>query len=180
MFWGLSGRLRGRLWGRLWGRLRGRLWGRLRGTTASCRHGCYQQIADLEAANQRLTDEGLMRKQQAEYLQDKLESCHQELGTVQVQLVSSAEWKAKPVLYSNHSGSRCCPWQPRGLVSCFRPCCIQVSVPIRLHAALILSLLFPQSGSVLAHVLHRGWELPIVESPAPVNYNGTMQLLCVT
>ncbi|DBB07098.1 TPA: hypothetical protein ACH3X1_011679 [Trebouxia sp. C0004] len=41
------------------------------------------QVADLEMLNGKLTDEGLMRKQQAEYLQGRMETCQQELSSLE-------------------------------------------------------------------------------------------------
>ncbi|DBA97880.1 TPA: hypothetical protein ACH3X3_012736 [Trebouxia sp. C0006] len=43
------------------------------------------QVADLEAFKGKLADEGLMRKQQAEYLQGRMETCQRELSKLEVQ-----------------------------------------------------------------------------------------------
>lgn len=44
-----------------------------------------RQVADLEAFNGKLTDECLMRKQQAEYLHGRMETCQQEISILEVQ-----------------------------------------------------------------------------------------------
>ena len=43
-----------------------------------------EQTADLEAAKLKLAEEGVICKQQAEYLEGKLESCQLELHALQV------------------------------------------------------------------------------------------------